>query len=154
MDCDIIKIVEEIDNIRAGLESLSDRLVKIGLMGVSDSDIYRAIFNVTTSIYESAKILFIEVENPYRDMAHKYGINVGIEQNEIDKRGDATMNQTRQRILRNAILVHIARTIKVEMRDLKHLKQWLNFDLQDIEGKKMFEQIMSAEIKRLEDRVI
>ena len=63
------------------------------------------------------------------------------------------MKRKRQRELHNAILSHIAKTIRGEMLDWDSLKGWLDFKFSNEHQEDVAEIILLEEAERLEKRI-
>lgn len=64
------------------------------------------------------------------------------------------MQQKRKRKLKNAILIHIANSLRGELLDWGSLKIWLGFEFKNKEEEDMAESILLIEIKKMEKRIV
>ena len=63
------------------------------------------------------------------------------------------MNLKRKQELRNAILSHIARSIRGEMQDWSNIEEWLPFDFVDDSERDTAADMFETEAKRLHRRI-
>lgn len=64
------------------------------------------------------------------------------------------MNLERKQKLRNAILSHIARSIRGEMQDWNNVEEWLPFDFVDDSERDTAADMFETEAKRLHRRIV
>ena len=64
------------------------------------------------------------------------------------------MNLKRKQELRNAILSHIAHTIRGEMQDWNNVEEWLSFDFIDDFERDIAADMFEKEAKRLCRRIV
>jgi len=63
------------------------------------------------------------------------------------------MKQKRRQELKNAVLCHIANSIRGELLDWDNLKIWLGFEFKNQQGEDVAEKMVIAEAKRIEKRI-
>ena len=63
------------------------------------------------------------------------------------------MKIKRKHEIKNAVLSHIAKTIRGELSDWSNLKMWLDFNFKTTKDEDEAEKIFYQEIKRIEKRV-
>lgn len=63
------------------------------------------------------------------------------------------MKTKRKQELKDAVLSHIAKTIRGELHDWGNLKEWLSVDLENEDEEDIVEDMFNLEIKRLCRRI-